>query len=192
MCVCACARSCLTLCNRTEFSRREYWCGLPLFPTPGDLPGPEIEPMSLSSPVFSWNSFAQNKFPGSSTKLLTKTYSSLERKKREKLWACLCAQSCPTLCDPVDCSLPGSSCLWDSPSTNTGLVCHLRLSHHWKAEASETTAPWPWRVPWTRNQPSPRRGWTSLSKGSSVLTPRGLHTPAGSKEACVADLGLFL
>ena len=28
-----------------EFSRLEYWSGLP-FPTPGDLPDPEIEPGS--------------------------------------------------------------------------------------------------------------------------------------------------
>ena len=27
------------------FSRQEYWSGLPV-PSPGDLPGPEIEPMS--------------------------------------------------------------------------------------------------------------------------------------------------
>ena len=27
------------------FSRQEYWCGLP-FPSPGDLPNPEIEPGS--------------------------------------------------------------------------------------------------------------------------------------------------
>ena len=27
------------------FSRKEYWSGLP-FPSPGDLPDPEIEPMS--------------------------------------------------------------------------------------------------------------------------------------------------
>ena len=27
------------------FSRQEYWSGLP-FPSPGDLPNPEIEPMS--------------------------------------------------------------------------------------------------------------------------------------------------
>ena len=25
---------------------------------------------------------------------------------------CLVVQSCPTLCDPMDCSLPGSSCPW--------------------------------------------------------------------------------
>ncbi|ELR45730.1 hypothetical protein M91_15238, partial [Bos mutus] len=30
------------------FSRQEYWSGLP-FPTPGDLPDPGIEPMSLIS-----------------------------------------------------------------------------------------------------------------------------------------------
>ena len=30
------------------FSRQEYWSGLP-FPTPGDLPDPGTEPMSLIS-----------------------------------------------------------------------------------------------------------------------------------------------
>ena len=29
------------------FSRQEYWSGLP-FPSPGDLPDPGIEPMSLT------------------------------------------------------------------------------------------------------------------------------------------------
>ena len=33
---------------------------------------------------------------------------------------CLVAQSCPTLCDPMDCSLPASSIHGDSPSKNTG------------------------------------------------------------------------
>ena len=31
-----------------EFSRQEYWSGLP-FPYPGDLPDPGIEPRSLTS-----------------------------------------------------------------------------------------------------------------------------------------------
>ena len=39
-----------------EFSRQEYWSGLP-FPTPGDLPGPGIEPMSLVSPAFAGGFF---------------------------------------------------------------------------------------------------------------------------------------
>ena len=32
---------------------------------------------------------------------------------------CLLAQSCPTLCNPVDCSPPGSSLHGDSPGQNT-------------------------------------------------------------------------
>ena len=37
---------------------------------------------------------------------------------------CLVAQSCLTLCDPVDCSPPGSSVQGDSPGKNTGVGCH--------------------------------------------------------------------
>ena len=33
-------------------------------------------------------------------------------------------QSCPTLCDPMDCSLLGSSVHGDSPGKNTGVGCH--------------------------------------------------------------------
>jgi len=33
-----------------EFSRQEYWTGLP-FPPPGDLPDPRIETTSLASPI---------------------------------------------------------------------------------------------------------------------------------------------
>ena len=54
MCVLV-TESCLSLCNpwtvahqaplSVEFSRQEYWSGL-LFPSPGDLPDPGIEPAS--------------------------------------------------------------------------------------------------------------------------------------------------
>ena len=53
------AQSCLTVAPQTaahqttlptEFFRQEYWNGLP-FPTPGDLPNPGIEPVSLMSPA---------------------------------------------------------------------------------------------------------------------------------------------
>ena len=42
---------------------------------------------------------------------------------------CACAkslQSCPTLCDPMCSSLPGS-CQWDSPAKNTGVGCQAHL-----------------------------------------------------------------
>ena len=40
---------------------------------------------------------------------------------------CLVAQSCLTLCDPTDCSLPGSSAHEDAPGKNTGVGCHTLL-----------------------------------------------------------------
>ena len=36
-------------------------------------------------------------------------------------------QSCLTLCDPMDCSLPGFSVHGDSPGKNTGVGCHFLL-----------------------------------------------------------------
>ena len=39
-----------------EFSRQEYWSGLP-FPLPEDLPDPGIKPMSLKSPKLSGGLF---------------------------------------------------------------------------------------------------------------------------------------
>ena len=37
------------------------------------------------------------------------------------------AQLHPTLCDSMDCSLPGSSVHRDSPDENTGVCCHFLL-----------------------------------------------------------------
>ena len=39
----------------------------------------------------------------------------------------LVTQSCPTLCNPMDCSPPGSSVHGDSPGKNTGMGCHALL-----------------------------------------------------------------
>ena len=40
---------------------------------------------------------------------------------------CLVAQPSPTLCDPMDCSLPGTSVHGDSPGKNTGVGYHALL-----------------------------------------------------------------
>ena len=37
------------------------------------------------------------------------------------------AQSCPTLCDPMDCNPPGSSVHGDSPGKNAEVGCHALL-----------------------------------------------------------------
>ena len=46
------------------------------------------------------------------------------------LCVCVCVkslQSCLTLCNPMDCSPPGSSIHGDSPGKNTGVGCHSLL-----------------------------------------------------------------
>ena len=40
------------------------------------------------------------------------------------------AQPCPTLCDPMDCSLPGSLHPWNFPGKSPGVGCHLLLQGH--------------------------------------------------------------
>ena len=51
------------------------------------------------------------------------------------------AQSCPTLCDPIDCSPPGSSVHGDSPDKNTGVGCHFLLQGIFSTEGSNPGLP---------------------------------------------------
>ena len=62
------------------FSKQEYWSGLP-FPSSGDLPDPGMEPRS---PALQADSLLSE--PLVKPKVLV-------------------AQSCPSLCNPMDCSL---------------------------------------------------------------------------------------
>ena len=45
------------------------------------------------------------------------------------LWVCVCsvAQSCPTLCNPMDYSPSRLLCPWDFPGKNIGVSCHFLL-----------------------------------------------------------------
>ena len=72
------------------FSRQEYWSGLP-FPSPGDLPDPGIEPRS---PVLQANALTSE--PAGKFYYITAAAAAKS------------LQSCPTLCDPIDGSPPGS------------------------------------------------------------------------------------
>ena len=49
---------------------------------------------------------------------------------------CLVAQSCPTVCNPVDCSPPGSSVHGDFPGKNTGVGCHALLQRIFPTQRS--------------------------------------------------------
>ena len=81
-----------------EFSRQEYWSGLP-FPPPGVLPDTGMEPSSpaLAGRFFTsvhWGSPEYNKLHKTIHKFSSVQFSSV-------------AQSCPTLCNPMNCSTPG-------------------------------------------------------------------------------------
>ena len=54
---------------------------------------------------------------------------------------CLVAQSCPTLWDSRDCSLPGSSVHGDSPAKNTGVGCHALLQGIFPTQGSNQGLP---------------------------------------------------
>ena len=60
-----------------------------------------------------------------SRQMLSLTYSLYVSESESEV-----AQSCPTFCDPMDCSLPGSEeplSPWNFPGKNTGVGCHFLL-----------------------------------------------------------------
>ena len=55
----------------------------------------------------------------------------------------LVSQSCLILCDPMDCSPPGSSSHGDSPGRNTGVICHALLQGTFPPRGTEQESPAP-------------------------------------------------
>ena len=53
---------------------------------------------------------------------------------------CSVAQSCLTLCDPMDCSPPGSSCPWKFSGQDTGVDCHFPPSGYLPDPGIETAS----------------------------------------------------
>lgn len=77
-----CAQSCLTSVTPLteacqvplfiEFSRQKYWSKMP-FPTPGNLPDPGIEPVSLAFPTLAGRFFT-TALPGKLRPMLPEAY----------------------------------------------------------------------------------------------------------------------
>ena len=116
-----------------EFSRQEYWSGL-LFPPPGDLPDLGIKTESLELPALAgiffylWHhlgnltgevgriNYRRLRRPLSKhTSKVGLPWHGLSLPPNKKIhsqagyWVQLSSvtQSCPTLCDPMNCSTPG-------------------------------------------------------------------------------------
>ena len=79
--------------SSVEFSRQEYWSGLQ-FPFPGNIPDPGIKPRSPTLQADALPSEPSGKPALKDSATATATAKSL--------------QSCPTLCDPIGGSPPGS------------------------------------------------------------------------------------
>ena len=90
-----------------RFSRQEYWSGK-VFPSSGDLPDPGIEPGSSAMQADAFTISAP-----------LVQFSSV-------------TQSCLTLCDPMDCSLQGSSVL---EIVQAGIL-------EWVSVSSSRVSPW--------------------------------------------------
>ena len=87
------------------FSREEYWSGL-TFPSPENIPDPGIEPGPPSEPPWKSTSLPRPwDSPGKNTGVGCHFLLQSRKVKSESE----VAQPCPTLRDPMDCSLPGSS-----------------------------------------------------------------------------------
>ena len=82
------------------FSRRESWSELSC-PPPGNLPDPGIEPHfiypALAGGFFTTSAIWEPLYHDGPSLFITRLVSQF----------CSVAQSCPTLCDPMDCSTPG-------------------------------------------------------------------------------------
>ena len=85
-----------------EFSRQGCWSGL-LFPSPEDLPDPEIEPRSPA--------LQADSLPGSHQGSPIPKPGRYLYSAGSPAAAATSLQSCPTLCDPIDGSPPGSAVL---------------------------------------------------------------------------------
>ena len=61
--------------------------------------------------------------------------------KWESAVLCLVSQLCPTLCDSMDCSPPGSSVYGDSPGKHTGVACHVLVQGIFPTQGSSPGLP---------------------------------------------------
>ena len=78
---------------------------------------------------------------------------STHRKDFFFLFMCLVTQSCPTLCNPMDCSPPSFSVHGDSPGKNTGVGCHAFLQGIFPTQRLNPGLPhWRWILYWLSHQ----------------------------------------
>ena len=104
---------------------------------------------------------------------------------------CLVAQLCPTLCDPMDYSPPGSSAHGDSPGRNTGEGCHALLQRIFPTQASNPGLSHCRQILYQlSHQGSPRiLGWVAWPFSSRSSQSRNqTRSPALQADSLLAEL----
>ena len=159
------------------FSRQECWSGLP-FPSPGDLPNPGIKP---ESPTLQK---ARGKIPYKESWLMLPLYIPnkipfLFYYLLEKLLLLLLLslQSCPTLCDPIDGSPPGSP-VPGIPQARTLEWVAISFSNvwKWKVKVKSLSHVRLLATPWTAaHQAPPSMGFSRQEYWSGVPLPSPLE-----------------
>ena len=86
---------------------------------------------------------------------------------------CLVAQSCLTLCDPMDCSPPHSSVHGDSPGKNTGVGYHTLLQGIFPTQGSNPGLP---HCRWILYQLS-HKGSQEYWSGQPIPSPANIPDP---------------
>ena len=87
---------------------------------------------------------------------------------------CLVAQSCLTLCDPIDYSPPGSTVHGDSPGKNTELSCHALLQGIFPTQGSKPGLPHAGRLQSEPPGKPKNTGMSSLSLLKEIFPNEGL------------------
>ena len=104
---------------------------------------------------------------------------------------CLVIQSCLTLCNPVNCSPPGSSVHGDSPGKNTGVGCHALLQGIFLTQGLNPGLPHCRQILYRLSHQGSSRilsGWPILSPGDLPDPGIELGSPALQADSLPAEL----
>ena len=137
------------------FPRQEYWSGLPS-PSPRHLPDPGIEP---TSPAFAGRFFTTEP-PGEPQNVTAAATAKL-------------CQSCPTLCNSIDGSPPGSPVPGILQArTLEWVAIPFSNAWKWKVKGKSLSRVWLLATPWTEaNQAPLSMGFSGQEYWSGVPVP---------------------
>ena len=109
------------------------------------------------------------------------------------LFACLVAQFCPTLCNPMDGSPPGCSIHGDSPGKNTGVGCRALLQGIFPTQGLTPDLLHCWWILYLWSHQSHKKYWHYLKKKKIILAHHKIsHNAEKYKTAMTINIFNYL